>query len=309
MAGVTRYAWASTVQALQQSGLDLEQQDMDRVGMEMGSAFGGLDMLEDQVILLREKGPRRINPTLAPAVLISTTPNYIAIRLGITGPVDSRMSAAAQTAIERLPAERTLWLGFDGRAALRLLAAGDALRIEVAGSGSEAPVTRARIDNGGGLPWTLSSDERHYAIAKPGGIVVGTLGGTYEQTMFATQEAPGLLALSGRAEVLAASFAARVQIWPIGGGAPRRLQALDAPRALRLSDDGRYLLTIVSTDVATRAGSSYTLQRWQVDDPSQVLSVRLGRHLQPPSLSDLVSSDGQRLNFSGRSVDFSVAVA
>lgn len=95
LARVTRYAWASTVQALQQSGLDLEQQDMDRVGMEMGSAFGGLDMLEDQVILLREKGPRRINPTLAPAVLISTTPNYIAIRLGITGPVDSRMSACA----------------------------------------------------------------------------------------------------------------------------------------------------------------------------------------------------------------------
>lgn len=219
------------------------------------------------------------------------------------------MAGAAQTAIEGIPAERTLWLGFDGRAALRLLAAGDALRIEVAGSGSEAPVTRARIDNGGGLPWTLSSDERHYAIAKPGGIVVGTLGGTYEQTMFATQEAPGLLALSGRAEVLAASFAARVQIWPIGGGAPRRLQALDAPRALRLSDDGRYLLTIVSTDVATRAGSSYTLQRWQVDDPSQVLSVPLGRHLQPPRLSDLVSGDGQRLNFSGRSVDFSIAAA
>lgn len=95
LAGVTRYAFAATVQALQESGLDLEQQDMDRVGMEMGSAFGGLDMLEEQVLILHDKGPRRINPTLAPAVLISTTPSYIAIRLGITGPVDSRMSACA----------------------------------------------------------------------------------------------------------------------------------------------------------------------------------------------------------------------
>ena len=95
LAGVTRYAWAATVQAIEQAGVDLDAQDMDRVGMEMGSAFGGLDILEDQVFILREKGPRRINPTIAPAVLISTTPSYIAIRMGITGPVDSRMSACA----------------------------------------------------------------------------------------------------------------------------------------------------------------------------------------------------------------------
>ncbi|MEZ4766873.1 MAG: beta-ketoacyl-ACP synthase II [Caldilineales bacterium] len=95
LAAVTQYAWAATAQALDQAGIDLEEQDMDRVGMEMGSAFGGLDILEEQVFILREKGPRRINPTVAPAVLISTTPSYIAIRLGITGPVDSRMTACA----------------------------------------------------------------------------------------------------------------------------------------------------------------------------------------------------------------------
>ena len=95
LGAVTQYAFASTIQALDQAGLDLAQMDMDRVGMEMGSAFGGLDILEEQVIILRDKGPRRINPTIAPAVLISTTPSYIAIRLGITGPVDSRMTACA----------------------------------------------------------------------------------------------------------------------------------------------------------------------------------------------------------------------
>ncbi len=46
-------------------------------------------------MVLYNDGPRRIKPTLAPAVLISTTPAYASIQLGITGPIDSRMSACA----------------------------------------------------------------------------------------------------------------------------------------------------------------------------------------------------------------------
>lgn len=95
LGSVTQYAWAASVEALRHADLDLELEDMDRVGVEMGSAFGSLDMLEDQVMILREKGPRRIMPTVTPAILISTTPSYIAIRLGITGPTDSRMTACA----------------------------------------------------------------------------------------------------------------------------------------------------------------------------------------------------------------------
>ena len=46
-------------------------------------------------MVLYNDGPRRIKPTLAPTVLISTTPAYAAIQLGITGPIVSRMSACA----------------------------------------------------------------------------------------------------------------------------------------------------------------------------------------------------------------------
>jgi 3-oxoacyl-[acyl-carrier-protein] synthase II len=69
--------------------------DRDRVGIEMGSAFGALDLLEEQVLALQKGGPRRIKPTVGPSVLISTTPCFIAISLGVTGPVDSRMTACA----------------------------------------------------------------------------------------------------------------------------------------------------------------------------------------------------------------------
>ncbi len=92
---VTQYAWTATQEAVAASGLDLAGADLDRVGIEVGSAFGALDLLEQQVLVLDKGGPRRIKPTVGPSVLISTTPCYIAIKLGVTGPVDSRMSACA----------------------------------------------------------------------------------------------------------------------------------------------------------------------------------------------------------------------
>lgn len=95
LGAVTHFAWAAIQEAIVHSGLDLKQEDLDRVGLEVGSAFGAMDILEEQVLVLYNDGSRRIKPTLAPAVLISTTPAYASIQLGITGPIDSRMSACA----------------------------------------------------------------------------------------------------------------------------------------------------------------------------------------------------------------------
>jgi 3-oxoacyl-[acyl-carrier-protein] synthase II len=95
LGSVTQYGWVATQDALAQSALDLTPMDKDRVGIEMGSAFGALDLLEEQVLALHKGGPRRIKPTVGPSVLISTTPCFIAISLGVTGPVDSRMTACA----------------------------------------------------------------------------------------------------------------------------------------------------------------------------------------------------------------------
>lgn len=95
LGAVTHFAWAAAQEALAYSTLDLAYEDRERVGIELGSAFGALDIMEDQVLTLHEGGPRRIKPSVAPSVLISTTPCYLAIQLGVTGPVDSRMTACA----------------------------------------------------------------------------------------------------------------------------------------------------------------------------------------------------------------------
>ncbi len=95
LANVTQFAWAASVEAVADAGLDLDREDRDRVGIDIGSAFGALDIMEGQVLLLAEGGPKRIRPALGPSVLISTTPCYVSIQLGITGPVNSQVTACA----------------------------------------------------------------------------------------------------------------------------------------------------------------------------------------------------------------------
>ncbi|HIC88296.1 MAG TPA: beta-ketoacyl-[acyl-carrier-protein] synthase II [Anaerolineae bacterium] len=95
LGAVTHFAWAATQEALTDAQLNLDDEDRTRVGIEIGSAFGALDLLENQALVLRDRGPRRINPAVAPAVLISTTPCYVAIQLGVQGPANSPVTACA----------------------------------------------------------------------------------------------------------------------------------------------------------------------------------------------------------------------
>ncbi|MCD6289173.1 MAG: beta-ketoacyl-ACP synthase II [Anaerolineae bacterium] len=108
---VTQFGWAATQQAIAEAGLDMSKEDSERVGIEIGSAFGALDILERQSILLRDNGPRRVNPASAPAVLISTTPCYVAIRLGAHGPVNSPVAACATGVVSLGEAVRRLQRG------------------------------------------------------------------------------------------------------------------------------------------------------------------------------------------------------
>ncbi len=91
----TQFAWKATREALAMSGLDLDQENKARMGVEMGLAFGGWDIVEEQTLRMAEGGPRRFNPALAPAALISATPTFIAIQLGVTGPANSQVTACA----------------------------------------------------------------------------------------------------------------------------------------------------------------------------------------------------------------------
>jgi 3-oxoacyl-[acyl-carrier-protein] synthase II len=122
----TQFAFAAADMAIRDSGLDQAKTDPDRVGVIVGTGIGGLSTIEEEHIVLREKGPRRVSPFLIPKLISNMAPGEIAIRWGYTGP-NYAVSSACATSNHAIGD------------ALRLLRYGDA-DVMIAG-GSEAAIT------------------------------------------------------------------------------------------------------------------------------------------------------------------------
>ncbi|GAB4446444.1 MAG: beta-ketoacyl-ACP synthase II [Anaerolineae bacterium] len=89
------FAIAAAEQAIAQSGLDFSQEEPDRVGAEIGSAIGGVDVVESQRLILEQQGPRKVNPTTIPALLVNMPGCFISIMHNLRGPVNASVSACA----------------------------------------------------------------------------------------------------------------------------------------------------------------------------------------------------------------------
>jgi len=90
-----QFAVAATRQALDDSALDLDKEDRERIGVLVGSGIGGLRVIEAQHKILLEKGPGRVNPFLIPMLITNMAPGQIAIQYGLKGPNLSISTACA----------------------------------------------------------------------------------------------------------------------------------------------------------------------------------------------------------------------
>ena len=111
MARFTQFAVAAAQRAVAHAGLDLSACDPTRVGAEIGSAVGGLGLIEQQSIAMLEKGPRKVNPTLVPMVIVNMAACQVSICLGLKGPVASPVAACATGLVAIGEAARRLQFG------------------------------------------------------------------------------------------------------------------------------------------------------------------------------------------------------
>ncbi len=91
----TQFATAATLQALEQSGLKINESNRDRVGILIGTGIGGITTLIEQYEILRERGPERVSPFLIPMMISDGAAGNIAIRVGARGPNMSLATACA----------------------------------------------------------------------------------------------------------------------------------------------------------------------------------------------------------------------
>jgi 3-oxoacyl-[acyl-carrier-protein] synthase II len=90
-----QYAYAAALQALEQSKLDLETANKERMGVYIGSGIGGLHTLLSNHEAMLEKGAKRVSPFMIPMMISNMAAGIIAIKTGFRGPSFSPVSACA----------------------------------------------------------------------------------------------------------------------------------------------------------------------------------------------------------------------
>ena len=63
------YALYAAQEAVDHANLDVEALDKDRFGVIVASGIGGIKEIEDQVLRLHDKGPKRVKPLTLPKAL------------------------------------------------------------------------------------------------------------------------------------------------------------------------------------------------------------------------------------------------
>lgn len=91
------YALYAATEAIEHAGLDIEAIDSDRFGVIVASGIGGIQEIEEQVIRLHEKGPKRVKPMTLPKALPNMAAGNVAMKLNAQGVCKSINTACASS--------------------------------------------------------------------------------------------------------------------------------------------------------------------------------------------------------------------
>lgn len=80
-----QFATAAAQMAIEDSKLDFEKIDKERTGVIIGSGIGGIETMEAQYDILKEKGPGRVSALFVPSMIANMASGQIAIKYGAKG--------------------------------------------------------------------------------------------------------------------------------------------------------------------------------------------------------------------------------
>lgn len=90
-----QYAVAASKMAVEDAGLNTEEVDNDRFGVCFGSGIGGMETLEAQHEVLKQKGPGRVSPFFVPMMISNIAAGNISIAFNAKGPNTTIVTACA----------------------------------------------------------------------------------------------------------------------------------------------------------------------------------------------------------------------
>ena len=149
----SQYGIVAARQAVEDSGLDFAQEDVNRIGVIWGSGIGGLRSLEEQIEINSnyEDNPR-YNPFMIPKMIADIVPGQISIEFGLRGINYGTISACASSSHAIINALDSIRIG---RAEI------------IVTGGSEAAVTRAGIGGFSGMKALSSRNDDPATASRP----------------------------------------------------------------------------------------------------------------------------------------------
>lgn len=91
------YGISAAKQAVADSKIDVDKINADRFGVIVSSGIGGMKTIEDQVIRMHTKGPKRVAPLFVPMAISNMAAGNIAIKVGAKGICTSIVTACASS--------------------------------------------------------------------------------------------------------------------------------------------------------------------------------------------------------------------
>jgi 3-oxoacyl-[acyl-carrier-protein] synthase II len=92
-----QFAVVAAREAVSESGLQITDENRDRIGVIVASGIGGILTLEDQHSVLLERGPDRVSPFFIPMLMGNSAPGQISIVFDVHGPSQTTVSACASS--------------------------------------------------------------------------------------------------------------------------------------------------------------------------------------------------------------------
>ena len=89
------FALATAQEAVDHAQLKICADNAEEIGVIIGSGIGGITTLSEQMLVLHEKGPRRVSPFLVPMMIVDMASGAVSIALGAKGPNFCTVSACA----------------------------------------------------------------------------------------------------------------------------------------------------------------------------------------------------------------------
>jgi 3-oxoacyl-[acyl-carrier-protein] synthase II len=90
-----QYAMIAAEEAINDSGLNLDEIDKNRVAVLVGSGIGGMETFYNQAVSFHQSGPRGISPFFIPMLIPDIASGQISIKYGFRGPNYCAVSACA----------------------------------------------------------------------------------------------------------------------------------------------------------------------------------------------------------------------